>query len=105
MSKVPYDHDEIMLVHQNGNVTYCFKEKNPEKNPNNQDYGWCRTQGNYYDPNNPDDMSTSSRQWGYCSRDCYLDTTKTDVTLRKVEKVQVRSRPSPIGYSNRQGLK
>ena len=79
-----------MIVHQNGQATFCFKPTNPER-PN---YGWCHTEGNYYDAQNPKDSATGSRQWGYCSKDCYLNATQTSATLRKVESVQVTSEPS-----------
>ena len=90
VSEIPPDKNEIMIVHQNGQATtYCFKEVNPEK----AEYGWCRTSGNYYDAENP---VYGGGEWGYCSRDCYLDITDTDTTLRIVDQVQVTSRPSTI---------
>ena len=91
VSEIPSDKNEIMIVHQNGQATYCFKEVNPE----NPEYGWCRTSGNYYDAENPVRDSRDERQWGYCSKDCYLDTTKTVTTLRILDQVQVTSRHSP----------
>ena len=86
MTKVPHDKNEIMIVHQDGRASFCFKEFNPE----NPEYGWCYTRSNYYDAKNPIERS-DKWGWGYCSKDCYLDLKKTGTTLRILEDVEVTS--------------
>ena len=91
MAKVPHDKNEIMIVHQSGEASFCFKEFNPEK----PEYGWCLTRSDYYDAKNP--VETSDKWgWGYCSKDCYLDLNKTGTTLRILEDVEVTSPKYPF---------
>ena len=81
---VPWNKDEIMIVYQNGSEpTFCFKESNPE----NKKFGWCKTAGNYYEVDNPSKDNTPV-EWGYCSRDCYLQEDHRGI-LRIVDRVEV----------------
>ena len=45
---------------------YCY----PDTNPEDESFGWCETQGTFYDRKSRDHYSLS---WGYCSSDCYLE--------------------------------
>jgi len=60
---------EVKIVSRSGKtLDICYPSKNPEK----ESFGWCRTRGNYYDPDNE---NHSKSGWGFCSKDCFLNTT------------------------------
>ena len=63
---------------------------NVEKNPENAEFGWCQTQGDYYNMNAEDAMTQG---WGFCSKDCFLDENDGDgQVLRHVPEAHVSSR-------------
>ena len=43
---------------------------NPPTNPVDEEYGWCKTRGDYY---SMDDWNKVDKGWGYCGADCYND--------------------------------
>jgi len=71
------------LIIDNGESISCHNDFNPE----NENYGWCWTKGNYYHHERSDPHEWS---WGYCSKDCFLDTEAGDgQVLRHIEKAHV----------------
>jgi hypothetical protein len=65
---IPGDMEEIRIQGRSEKASiYCY----PKTNPENPKYGWCKTKGNYYDPEN---MGGSYKGWGFCGKDCYLNT-------------------------------
>ena len=95
VKRVPADKDEIMIVHKDGkgNPTFCFKRENPE----NPSFGWCKTENNFYDVTREGIVQRPGEHtWGYCSRDCHLDSNiVTAGVLRIVDKVEVRKTSMP----------
>lgn len=82
---IPDDKDEAMVFDRQTRYSFCFRDINPE----NATYGWCRTEGNYYNLDEPDLYHDS---WGYCSKDCYLDhTQEMSGVLRIKHNVKVNS--------------
>ena len=76
---------EIRLIDETGNkIAICF----PRKNPENATYGWCKTIGNYYDSDN---VKVHSKGWGFCGKDCFLNTTTNGGTLRSKEDIEILS--------------
>jgi len=75
---------EIRITDKSGkDITICY----PPKNPENRDYGWCMTRGNYY---NIDREDTSTKSWGFCGKDCFLDTQAEDKgVLRDKENIEI----------------
>eukprot|EP00091_Calanus_sinicus_P002228 TRINITY_DN1226_c0_g1_i9.p1 TRINITY_DN1226_c0_g1~~TRINITY_DN1226_c0_g1_i9.p1 ORF type:complete len:512 (-),score=117.34 TRINITY_DN1226_c0_g1_i9:229-1764(-) len=78
---VPEDKEEIMIM--NGTKPFfCFGKENKE----NKDFGWCVTQGDYYDPRN----TKKRKSWGFCSNDCHLNNNEASAgVLRIVDHVRV----------------
>jgi len=76
---VPAEVEEIRIQTQvqNKNI-YCYSKSNPE-NPN---YGWCYTSGNYYKPFKPDE---AYQGWGFCGKDCYLDSNTASVGILRAK--------------------
>ena len=73
------------LIDVDGTKVSCHKNINPE----NEDYGWCHTTGNYYSLTGTDQFS---RSWGFCSKDCFLNAGDGDgQVLRKIDKAHVSS--------------
>ena len=68
MNKGYGKYDEAM-IQNNEEFYYCY----PEENPENHSFGWCETDGEFYDLKRPNSYSQS---WGYCSGDCYLDKNR-----------------------------
>ena len=75
----------------------------PKHNPENEEYGWCRTkvakqlsihnlffsQGNYYEVGRENDHE---RSWGFCGKDCFLDTDVPSTgILRMKEHIHILS--------------
>ena len=81
---VPGEVEEILIRGQSEkNATYCY----PTTNPENPKYGWCKTNGNFYDPDNLDE---SFKGWGFCGKDCFLDTDiMNSGILRKKNHVEI----------------
>ena len=76
-------------------ITVCY----PSKNPANETYGWCKTNGNYYDLDN---YELEKEGWGFCSKDCYLDTkVKNSGILREKLGVEILSEDLCEKYLNR----
>jgi len=81
---VPSHVEEIKLVERRRTPTLCH----PKQNPENATFGWCRTRGNYYSLDNP--KSVYNNGWGFCSKDCYLDTsTHNSGILRHKENIAI----------------
>ena len=71
-----------MIVEADKDPVFCFKSENPE----NKNFGWCETEGDYYNL----DEAKDEDSWGYCSNDCYLDHNVEDAgILRIVDHVDV----------------
>ena len=84
-TEVPATVEEIRIHNSTtGENIYCHSQTNPEA----KDFGWCHTEGNYYNWNN---ISFTYRGWGYCSQDCYLDLKASNRELRVKEKVNILS--------------
>ena len=74
---------EAMIQQKNNSPIFCFKNYNQES----KKYGWCETEGNYYDLQKPD---TEYQSWGFCGKDCYLDQSNQEQdVLRIAENIQV----------------
>ena len=84
---VPAEVEEIKLEGVNAShPIFCY----PKENPQNASFGWCLTEGNYFDRNNPDTMFQDG--WGFCGKDCYLDTEVINKgILREKHKVEILS--------------
>jgi len=77
----PEDVEEIKL-HTRGKSVYCYNKKNPQQ----PQYGWCYTRGNFYEKGS----GTKFNGWGYCSDECYQDENeKNSGVLRSKTKVRV----------------
>ena len=77
---VPGELEEIRIQKQSEKESvYCY----PKTNPENPSYGWCITEGNYYDKNNIDGRY---RGWGFCGKDCFLDTDTMNSGILRVKK-------------------
>ena len=85
LSKHPIrtSYHEAMIWQKNETAIYCFKDYNQES----KTYGWCETEGNFYDLQKPDEMHQS---WGFCSKDCHSDRSNhgSDV-LRIADNIHV----------------
>merc|ERR1712226_1049000 len=66
----PGNTEEIRLKMPKGDVL-CY----PAKNPENPEFGWCKTKGNYY---NKDSTDESEEGWGFCSSECFQDLKESD---------------------------
>ena len=87
---------EIRIQAESGeDIALCY----PSKNPANETYGWCKTKGNYHDIDNYD---REKEGWGFCSKDCYLDTeVKNSGILREKLGVEILSENQCEKYLNR----
>ena len=82
--EIPQGVEEINLVGGYKPSTLCF----PSRNPENAAFGWCRTRGNYYSRDDPE--NSYRRGWGFCSKDCYLDTTtENSGILRRKDDIAI----------------
>ena len=92
----PQDGKEIRIKDQLGKtIAFCF----PNQNPENQTYGWCKTKGSYY---NPDMEDYEHVGWGFCGKDCFLDTnTKNSGILRQKQNVEILSEELCDAYLDR----
>ena len=71
---------EVKIKAESGeDIALCF----PSKNPENETYGWCKTWGDFY---NIDKYDEHKDGWGFCSKDCYLDTKVSDMGVLRVKK-------------------
>ena len=80
--------NEALIIREEGDeVVNCF----PDYNPENKRYGKCLTQGDYYNFKEPESMTSDERDWGYCSKECYLkESEKDEEKLRTKKKLDVR---------------
>ena len=75
-------YDEVMII-SNGQPIFCNLDANPES----EGFGWCQTQGDYYNKHR-ENLNTIS--WGFCSKDCFLDKNIRDGNiLRHVPSTNV----------------
>jgi len=87
---------EVRIISESGKtIDICYPSKNPEK----EDFGWCKTRGNYYDPDNEDPYENG---WGFCSKDCFLDKpTQAFGILRHKDNVEMLSNKLCTKYLQR----
>jgi len=82
---VPSDKEEIVIEGAGEGPVLC----NPKHNPENEEYGWCFTKGNYYEVGNENDQE---KGWGFCGKDCYLDTDGPNTgVLRMKDHIHILS--------------
>ena len=75
-------YDEAMIIAR-GRPYYCNLDVNPE----NKDFGWCQTQGDYYNMNDEDPLT---KGWGFCSKDCFLSKNSANGNvLRHIPSTKV----------------
>jgi len=88
--------NEIRIVDQSGkDIAFCY----PSINPENSTYGWCKTKGDFYVLRKE---NQNHEGWGFCSKDCYLDTdTENNGILRHQEGVEILSEELCDQYLNR----
>ena len=60
--------DEVLIMDEDDTYS-CFRHFNQE----NKRYGWCHTLGDFYNMKEMDKNKMMEGEWGYCSRECYLD--------------------------------
>ena len=87
---------EIRITDKHGkDITICY----PPGNPENDKHGWCRTRGKYYDVDNEDE---SHKSWGFCGKDCFLDTeeAKNYGVLRSKANIEILSEDVCDKYIN-----
>ena len=88
------DKDEAMIVGSDEKVHFCFKQFNPE----NRAFGWCPTEGYFYDLSQ---QNKSAKSWGYCSKDCFLEKSDFESgVLRIKNNVMVLSEKRCNHYLN-----
>ena len=71
LKTIPAGADEVMIANGRGEISHCFKKINPE----NSTFGWCKTDGDYYELGRPKN-GAGYDSWGFCSKDCFLDETQ-----------------------------
>ena len=87
--KVPGEVEEIVIQGQSENdTTYCY----PKTNPENPEYGWCKTKGNFYDPERTNE---SYAGWGFCGKDCFLNTSTMNAGILR-EKSHIEILPEKL---------
>merc|ERR1719244_667801 len=82
-NEIPGGIEEIRISEKKGKNIYCY----PEQNPENTEFGWCHTRGNFYRTEVSD---TDSKGWGFCSSDCYLDrNSQNSGIIREKSNIQI----------------
>ena len=88
-NSVPGEIEEIVIRQSaSKRKIFCYNETNPE----NQGYGWCWTNSNYYDLHRP---KQNYRGWGFCGRECYLSDDEPQYGVLR-EKMGVAIFPDPL---------
>jgi len=92
LGRYPEQVDEVHLISLSKDGTEgefletCYRSE-PGK------YGWCRTEGDYYDMNNPvmtGTKMTTDYGWGFCTNECAQEKATSDTgILRKVTDADV----------------
>jgi len=71
------------LIIENGKSVTCNNDVNLE----NENYGWCHTEGDFY---HHERSNYHHQSWGFCSKDCFLDRWAGDgQVLRLIPKAHV----------------
>ena len=82
-NKLGVGEDEALIIDEDSNnVEKCF----PEYNLENKRYGWCQTQGNFYNFKDPEKEYDERDDWGYCSKECYLNEEENKLNNLRLKK-------------------